>query len=477
VSERSRHIRKDIANQEVNGMRLPSAPRLVPACIVSAAAVAALAAPGAANAALGTQCSGANITAQGSSLQKDAQLNVWNPDFNTSTKSKSACAGAKGQGTLEKPTVKYTSSGSGAGLEAWGVNKKTPNYATNAFVGTDEPPNAAQTAEIEANETTPVSNAVLTIPVVQESVAILVDLPTNCVATSKKDKGRLELNNVTLEGIFRGTIKTWAEIKDDGDAISGAGCNTSTPISVVVRKDQSGTTHIVKKYFSVINEGAFTTEAPKEESKTWTQISEGTENVTWPKSANVVRPASTGGGALITKVAETPGSIGYANLAEARLNGNFTEAPGKGGPNTARFWAPIQDTGIATSGKLKYADPSSNKASNTEAEANCKDTEFTNGSVPFPPKNAEEPWNEVTTSTIEKKYTLCGLTYDLAFTSFSAFPGTSLAEATTVNNYLQFVLNAKGGGGQKLIADHDYLALPKGVLLEEAQKGAALIAF
>src|ERR1700760_3648838 len=143
-------------------MRLPIARRLAPTCIVSAAAVAALAAPGAANAALGTQCSGSNITAQGSALQKDAQLNVWNPDFNTSTKSKAACAGAKNQGTLEKPTVKYTSTGSGAGLESWGVNKKTPNYATNAFVGTDEPPNAAQTAEIEANETTPVSNAVLT---------------------------------------------------------------------------------------------------------------------------------------------------------------------------------------------------------------------------------------------------------------------------------------------------------------------------
>src|ERR1700684_428550 len=113
-------------------MRLPSAPRLVPACIVSAAAVAALAAPGAANAALGTQCSGADITAQGSSLQKGAQVNGWNPDFHTSTTRQAACAGAKGQGTLEKPTVKYASTGSGAGLEAWGVTKKTPNFATNA---------------------------------------------------------------------------------------------------------------------------------------------------------------------------------------------------------------------------------------------------------------------------------------------------------------------------------------------------------
>ncbi|HXM87252.1 MAG TPA: substrate-binding domain-containing protein [Solirubrobacteraceae bacterium] len=456
-------------------MRLPSAPRLVPACIVSAAAVAALAAPGAANAALGTQCSGSNITAQGSSLQKDAQLNVWNPDFNTETKSKAACAGAKGQGTLGKPAVKYTSTGSGAGLEAWGVNKQTPNYTTNAFVGTDEPPNAAQIAEIEANETTLVPNTVLSIPVVQESVAVVVNLPTGCTATSKKDAGRLELNNKTLEGIFKGDIKEWGEIKDDGDTITGTGCATAA-IQPVVRFDQSGTTHIFKKYLSLINEGSFATE--KEENKTWTQISEGTENTVWPKAAKVIKPAAKGGGEELAKVASTPGSIGYANIAEARLNGSFTPTPGTGGPGTAKFWATIQNNGLATgteSKKFKYADPSSNGDSATEAEANCKDTEFTNGSVAFPPENTQLPWNEVTTSTIEKKYPLCGLTYDLAFTSFSAYSGTSLGEATTVNNYLQWELNAKGGGGQKVIAGHDYLALPKGVILEEAQHGASII--
>lgn len=455
-------------------MRLPHARRLLPTGIVSVAAVAALAAPGAANAALGTQCSGSNITAQGSSLQKDAQINVWNPDFNTST-SKAACAGGKTQGSGGKPTVKYTSSGSGAGLEAWGVNKKTPNYETNAFVGTDEPPNAAQIAEIEANETTLVSNTVESIPVVQESVAVVVNLPTGCTASSKKDTGRLELNNKTLEGIFKGDIKTWGAIKDDGDTVTGTGC-AEAAIQPVVRLDQSGTTHIFKKYLSLINEGTFTTE--KEESKTWTQISEGPENTTWPKAANVIKPAAKGGGEVLNKVASTPGSIGYANIAEARLNGHYTPSPGTGGPGTATFWAPIQNNGVAVepeTKKFKYADPSSNGDSATEAEANCKSTEFTNGSVPFPPKSVQEPWNEVTTSTIEKKYPLCGLTYDLAFTTFSAYPSTSLGEATTVHDYLSWVLNAKGGGGQKVIAGHDYLGLPKGVLLEEAQHGAEKI--
>jgi ABC-type phosphate transport system substrate-binding protein len=455
-------------------MTLHQARRCAPALMVGALAAAALMAPGAANAALGTQCSGTNITAQGSSLQKDAQLNVWNPDFNTSS-NKVACAGLKKQGTLAKPTATYTSTGSGAGLEAWGVNKKTPNYTTNAFVGTDEPPNAAQTAEIESNQTKSAPESLETIPVAQESVVVLIHLPAGCTATSKADKGRLVLNNTTLESIFRGPPKTWSQITEDGDTITGSGCGTAT-IQPIVRKDQSGTTHIFKKYLSLINENPFTTEAPKEQSKTWTEVSEGTENTTWPGTANVAKPEATGGGAEINWVAEHASTIGYANLAEARLNGNFTSTKG-GGPETAKFWAPVQSNGIATTGKLKYADPSANGDVPTENEANCKNTEYTNGSVAFPPKNVLEPWNEVTTRTTEKKYTLCGLTFDLAFTSFSAYPGTSLGEATTVQNYLAFVTNAQGNGGQKLIVKHDYLPLSKGKVLTEAQDGATKIAF
>jgi ABC-type phosphate transport system substrate-binding protein len=455
-------------------MRSFSARRLAPACIISAATVAALVAPGAASAALGTQCSGANITAQGSSLQKDAQLNVWNPGFNTSTKSKTACTGT--QGSKGKPTVTYTSSGSGAGMESWGLNKHAANFSANAFVGTDEPPNAAQIKEIEANETTLLPETLETIPVVQESVAVFVNLPASCVATSKKNKGRLELTNVTLEGIYRGTITKWSQIKDDGDALSGAGCNPESAIIPVARRDQSGTTHIFKKYLGLINGSTFLTEAPKEQNKTWTEVSEGPENTTWPKATGVLKPAATGGGALITEVAKTPGSIGYANLAEVRANKGFTPSPGTGGPNTGKFWAPVQNNGLVTE-KLKFADPSGNKDEAALDEANCKSVEYTNGEVAFPPSSVLEPWNEVTTRTTQKKYTICGLTYDLAFTSFSSYPGTSVEEATTVHDYLKFVVDSKGGGGQKIIANHDYLALPKGNVLTEAQKGAEKIAF
>src|ERR1700684_619594 len=237
-----------------------SARRWLKACIIPAAALAALAAPGGASAALGTQCSGANITGQGANALKNAHA-IWDAAFNTATKSKAACAGAKGQGTLQKPLVSYTTSSAAVGLESWGANKHgTANFSlTNAFIGASEPPNAAQKSEIESFETTSTRSALLSIPTVQTAIAVIVNLPTGCTATSKKDAGRLELNNKTLEAIFKGDIKEWGEIKDDGDTITGTGCATAA-IQPVVRLDGAGTTHIFKKYLSLIDEGTFTDE-------------------------------------------------------------------------------------------------------------------------------------------------------------------------------------------------------------------------
>jgi ABC-type phosphate transport system substrate-binding protein len=312
------------------------------------------------------------------------------------------------------------------------------------------------------------------IPVLQIAVTPVINLPANCVATSKKNPGRLELTNLTLEGIFRGTITKWSQITADGGKLSGAGCNAESTIIPVVRKDQSGTTHIFKRYLGLISNSSFTTE--KEETKTWNQIAEGPESTTWPKAAGVVKPAANGGGALLTKVAETPGSIGYAGLPDARANGSFTPGAGKGGPGTAKFWAPVQDNGLGTT-TLKFADASTNKDAEAVAQSNCTSTEYTDGEVAFPPASVLAEWNAVTTRTTEKKYTICGLTFDLALTTFGDYPGTSLQGATTAHDYIKFVVDSLAGGGQKLIANHDYLALPKGAVLNEAQKGAEKVGF
>ena len=96
-------------------MKFLSTRRIVSACAVSAATVAALVLPGAASAAVGAQCSGVPITAQGSSLQAVAQQEIWGPGFHT-TGASLACDGS--QGSKGRPTITYSSTGSGAGLRS-----------------------------------------------------------------------------------------------------------------------------------------------------------------------------------------------------------------------------------------------------------------------------------------------------------------------------------------------------------------------
>jgi ABC-type phosphate transport system substrate-binding protein len=445
-----------------------SARRLIPACVLSAAAVAALVAPGAASAAsIGAQCSGSNLTGKGSSLQKLAQQTVWNPDFNTSTNAR-ACSGT--QGTGGKPTIAYTSVGSGAGMEAWGINKHAFE-GTNGFVGTDEPPNQLQKEEIQSHAKHPKATTLETIPVLQGAVAVIVRLPAQCEATSKSNPGRLVLDNVTLEKIWAGVVTKWSEITENGDEVftypgDKTKCNTETPITRIVRKDQSGTTSIFKKYQALIN-----SEKNILGEKGWREISEGTANTEWP--GTVTRPSESGGGALVKLVSETASSIGYANLADARSNGSF--AGPNGGAKTKEFWVPIQNNGTEQEEET-YADPSTDGDAKEVANANCANTEYTNGEVPFPPASALDVWNEVTTRTTEAHYTLCGLTYDLTFHEYSQYPETTLEEATTANNYLLWVLANSAEGGQSVINKHDYLALPTS-LLSIARTGAETTKF
>jgi ABC-type phosphate transport system substrate-binding protein len=475
--------------------------RLIPASIISAAALAALVAPGAASASLGVQCSGSNITGQGAAVEKIAFQNVWDPKFNVST-AKAACSGK--QGDKLKPEVTYTSTGSGAGLESWGAEEsqaerevkvgkgeKVPalSYAaTNAFIGTTEPPNATQISNIESHETTANSPTVETIPDAQFALAILVNLPTGCTATSKGAAGRLVINDATLQGIFAGTIKTWGGIADDGDKLTPSSCATDA-IQPVVRFDQAGTTHVLKRFLYLINQSSFSAEGQKageEETTNWSNLSEGKFNVKWPVAASVIKPAAKGDSEEAKKVAATPGSIGYANLAEARGTNLFS---GTGnGPTTAKFWADLERESKTTeNGKHElvttyiYADPASNKDVEAAAKANCAKTIYVNGlteeSGEFPPSSVFAPWNEVTGQLISKTYPLCGFTYVLGLSSYSSYPGTALTEATTANNFLRYVLEASGG--QKLIGEnHDYVALPTtGKVITEARAGTAAIEF
>ena len=486
--------------------------RLVPALLVTGAAVAALAAPGTASAAsdLSAQCEGSSIKGQGSTFQAPLQER-WNGDFNTS-KNLLSCNGEHGP-TKGTPKVEYlhtgANAGSGACLKGYGAEKTgKEEYGTYAFCGTDEAPNATQKGEIEAHKTGGEGESLETIPVAQGAVAIIVNLPEGCKAKSEvtvgtaSDKlGRLVLTDKTLEGVYHGTITTWkglieAQEGSGNDKLectkNGEGEGENARVIPVVRLDKSGTTHIFKSWLEQVNTEGFKAEAavgcsstaPEEERK-WSEVSFGCENQRWPTAAHVVRGTENGNPGVVKAVEANAGSLGYADLAVARQEKEFSEK-GKGGENvkgtatkqgeqSKKFWVELQDT--AAPEAKGYADPSSTGDVTAASQSNCAGTVYTDksGEV-FPPKTTRESWAPAKATIVQKKYGICGLTYDLAFRQYAFYKGTTKEEATTAHDYLRWATNIKAEGGGAYIKASDYEKLPTSVV-EEVEDGLEEVGF
>ncbi len=447
-------------------MKVFSARRALSAGVVAAASVAAFAVPSAASAALPGHCKGASTEGAGSSFQLEAE-ELWKKGFNTN---KAGCTKAG-----ENPTIGYRSIGSGAGYKEW---KEKELYGTVGFVGTDNTVNPAEKTAVEEQADAGKSAQLMTIPVVQGAEAIVVNLPTGCTATSTVAAGRLAINQATLEGIYSGTVTKWSEIVADegtGNELKGTCVPSEDTITPVVRLDSSGTTHIFKKSLFNNNQAKLADETGEEH--TWGELAEGTKvgatslNQSWPTAAKVVHAKTSTNTGVLKEVAETPGAIGYADLAQARnpANGGFT------GQSASRFWLEVEAsdkvkvTSKGTKHKRKYTDPSTNGDSAATAESNCKKTEYSNGVGSFPPPSVKSNWNEVGAKRESKTYPICGLTYVLALTNYEAYAshGGNAAEAQTVKDYVGFI---GGKAGAKEIKGHDYNALPK-TLLSSSEEG------
>jgi ABC-type phosphate transport system substrate-binding protein len=510
-----------------------SARRVAVTAAASAAAIGAFALPSAASATdLGTQCSGSNIEGLGSSFQAPVEK-IWTGEaglteegFNASIHSKLACSGT--QGSKGKPTVKYNqeetptnNKGSGACLKDFG-NGVTPRMNQFPVCGTDEAPSATVKEVMEGHEETGAEKgkgeSVLSIPVVQGAVAVIVHLPSGCTAASEPKVGkelkkfsRLSLSAEVVEGIFRGSITNWKKaVEASGGSnvltCTGGTVEEETPIKVVVRADKSGTTHIFKSWLGQINEtGTWQAEAFNEievptgsgkfekpcssalpeEAKTWVQVQEGCENQRWPTAAHVIRPTETGNPGVIKEVNADASSIGYADLAVAREKHFFSE-PTVGGEGTDKFWALVSNSKNKTAlAKQTFQDPSSNgDSSNTPGNSNCKSTKFVNKvGEKFPPEKARQDWSKVKGAYDSATYGVCGITYALAARQYWYFEKPLLTGATeaikeeeskklaqSVHDYLLFVLSKATGGGGKEAENEDYYPLP-GTVSKIAETG------
>ncbi|MFC5648861.1 phosphate ABC transporter substrate-binding protein PstS [Paenibacillus solisilvae] len=178
--------------------------------------------------------------------------------------------------------VNYQSIGSGGGIKQ--LTEGTIDFAASDAFMTDE-------------DISKVKNGVIHIPVTVGAEAIIYNL-------DGIDKG-LKLTQETLADIFLGKITKWNDAKLKAD-----NADLSLPdlaITPVYRSDGSGTTAIFTDYLSTVN--------PEWKEK----VGQG-KSVQFP-----VGVGGKGNEGVAGQVKQTPGSIGYAELAYA-VNNNISYA-------------------------------------------------------------------------------------------------------------------------------------------------------
>jgi len=139
------------------------------------------------------------------------------------------------------------------------------------------------------------------------AVQIPVTLGTEGLAynLSGVANGQLKLTPSTIAGIFLGNIKNW---NDPALVADNSGVSLpSQPIKVIHRSDGSGTTYIFSDYLSNV-------------SADWKSKVGTGKSVSWP-----VGLGAKGNEAVATTIQQTPGAIGYVELAYI-LQTNMTQA-------------------------------------------------------------------------------------------------------------------------------------------------------
>src|SRR5256714_3510692 len=172
-------------------------------------------------------------------------------------------------------TVNYQSVGSGAGIQQ--LTKKTVDFGAS-----DVPMSATELTAAGG------ADSVVQIATTLGTVSLAYDL-------QGVSNGQLKLTPDTIAGIFLGKINKWS----DG-ALAADNSGVSLPnqsITVVHRSDGSGTSYIFTDYLSTV-------------SADWKSGPGKGKSVNWP-----VGQGAKGNEAVATTIKQTPGAIGYVELA------------------------------------------------------------------------------------------------------------------------------------------------------------------
>jgi phosphate transport system substrate-binding protein len=172
-------------------------------------------------------------------------------------------------------TVNYQSVGSGAGIQQ--LTARTVDFGAS-----DVPLRSSEADAMGGSD---------------KVVQIATTLGTEALAFNLQgvSNGQLKLTPRTIAGIFLGTIKKW---NDPALAAANGGVSLpNQPITVVHRSDGSGTTYIFTDYLSNV-------------SPEWKNGPGTGKSVSWP-----VGQGAKGNEAVATTIKQTPGAIGYVELA------------------------------------------------------------------------------------------------------------------------------------------------------------------
>jgi phosphate transport system substrate-binding protein len=186
---------------------------------------------------------------------------------------------------FQQVTVNYQSVGSGAGIQQ--LTQKTVDFGAS-----DVPLKDTEVAAIGG------ADKVIQIPTTLGTESIAYNL--NGIAD-----GQLKLTPDTIAGIFLGKIKKW---NDPALKADNGGLNLpNQAITVVHRSDGSGTTYIFTDYLSKV-------------SAEWKSKVGTGKSVSWP-----VGVGAKGNEAVATSIQQTPGAVGYVELAYV-LQTHMTQA-------------------------------------------------------------------------------------------------------------------------------------------------------
>jgi phosphate transport system substrate-binding protein len=174
--------------------------------------------------------------------------------------------------------INYQSIGSGGGI-------RQLSEQTVAFGASDAPMSDAELAKAKGG-------AVLHVPTVLGAVVMIYNLP----AVSQQ----LKLDGATIAAIFQGQVTKWNDARIA--ALNPGVTLPATDILVIHRSDGSGTTYVFTDYLAAV-------------SPAWaTRPGKGKE-IQWP-----VGLGGKGNEGVAGQVKQTPGSIGYVELAYATQN-------------------------------------------------------------------------------------------------------------------------------------------------------------